>query len=129
MDHLAELAVDLANLHEALAGRLRRFATELHIAAERDAEIPFPDRVIAAARRMHQSIGPRQLEAMRLIAETHPQGRTTGELMKSMGMDQPNVYLTVNSLVKGNRRLLSKDQTASPHRYHLTETVLREAGA
>jgi DNA-binding MarR family transcriptional regulator len=126
MNALTELAIDLAQMHEALANRLRLFTKDLEGELSRRAEVQFADRVVSAARRLHASVGPRQLEALRLIAVSHPAGIGTGNLMKRMQIDQPNVYLTLKSLVE--RGFLRKEGSSSPHLYFLSDKLTAEAG-
>jgi hypothetical protein len=123
---LTELANDLAEMHETLANRLRLFTKDLEGELSRRIEVHFADRVVSAARRLHVSVGPRQLEALRLIAASHPAGLGTGNLMKRMQIDQPNVYLTLKSLVE--RGFLRKDGSKSPHQYFLSDKLTVEAG-
>ena len=128
MSALDELMTDLADLHEATARRLRLFVdTGREPVTVRD-DAPLADRVVAAARRLHDSIGPRQVEALRLIAGEHPNGVGTGALVKAMNYDQPNVYLTLQSLVERNYKFVRKDAAVSPHRYFITDYLLGEAG-
>lgn len=122
------LVADLADSFDAIAARLRRYIAEEQVEASRAPEVPFVDRLVEAARRFHVSIGPRQLEAVRLIAAAHPEGVGTGQLMREMHVDQPNVYLTLKSLVERKHKLLRKDSASVPHRYYLSEELLREAG-
>jgi len=126
MDALTELAIDIAEMHEALAARLRRFTKDLKGEMARNSDVQFADRVMAAARRLHASVGPRQLEALQFIAGSHPAGVGTGNLMRRMQIDQPNVYLTLKSLVE--RGFLRKDESGSPHLYYLSDTLIDEAG-
>jgi hypothetical protein len=125
---LESLLSDLANHHEAIAQDLRAYANAAHERQTPLAEAPFPDRVIAAARSIHNAIGSRQVEALRHIAEAHPDGITTGPVAKKMNYDQPNLYLTLQALMRPQFGLVRKDDAVSPHRYYLTDKLVEATG-
>jgi DNA-binding MarR family transcriptional regulator len=74
--------------------------------------------VVAVARRLHGSLGPRQAEVLALLQEAGPVGTNTGVLSRRMGYTQPNVHLTLKELVR--RGLVEKDASARPHNYRLS---------
>ena len=124
---LEQFMNELADLHQAIADHLRSYAAPGAVTPESPAsDASWEDRVIAAARRMHNSIGPRQVEALRLVVQAHPKGATTGPMVKAMKYDQPNVYLTLQSLMR--HKLVIKDSDSTPHRYYLSKELRREAG-
>lgn len=69
------------------------------------------------ARAVHPQLGPRQAEVIELLEQHGPNGTNTGVLSRSMNYDQPNVYLTLRSLV--GLGFVEKDESVIPHNYRL----------
>lgn len=126
MTALTELVEELATLHTEMADRLRKIAKLADAESSTGPTAPFTDRVLRAARRLHESIGPRQLEVLRHIADAHPEGVTTGDLVRLMHYDQANIYLTLKSLWDRNYLFVRRDETVKPHRYYLSPKLLGE---
>ena len=126
MATLTALFEDLAAHHEQIAARLRAYVEDTQ--TEDLSGSSSVDRAIAAANGMHPSrqLGQRQLEALRLIAEAHPHGTTTGELGKAMGYGQTNVYLTLRRLMEFD--VVRRDTDANPHRYYISDEVVKGIG-
>lgn len=78
-----------------------------------------PNKVIEAIRLEHPRLGLRQVQVLTELALAGADGTNTGALSRSIGYDQPNVYLTLNEL--GRRGFVEKDESASPHRYRLAQ--------
>jgi hypothetical protein len=123
------LYLKLADHFEIIAKELRSYATEVRDHPQPTPDASFPDHVVAVARRQHQSIGPRQLEVLRLVAEAWPEGVTTGHVSKKLHLDQTQVYLVLKSMVERNFKFVRKDASTDPHHYYLMERLASEAGA
>lgn len=122
---LEDLLTELAALHEAAATKLRRYVGAMdEIGVSSDG---FLMSALARARKLHPTLGVRQAEALKLIADAHPAGVGTGHLTKEMHYDQPNVYLTLQALVR--QGLVRKDDESRPHAYFLSSQLLNDAGA
>lgn len=113
------LLTALAEAHATAATTLRQ-----HIAAL--SPQPSDGQALSAverARVMNPQLGPRQAEVIELLENLYPDGTDTGYLYRTMDYDQPNVYLTVNGLVKWG--IAEKDITTRPHRYRLSSDFMR----
>jgi hypothetical protein len=120
-----ELLNEIADLHEAMARTLRAHAAQLpdrddHGEPEAEKDLrpqQEVDDVIARARVVHPSLGERQEQILRLVANAHPAGITTGEIWRPINYDQTNVYLTLQAL--GRQKLVRRDVNVRPYRYYL----------
>lgn len=122
MANLQRLAVMLAEQQESAAAGLRAFAESIGpSAAEADGDSRSSGDAVGRARQLHPALGPRQAEALRLVAQAGPSGADTGTLSREMSYDQANVYLTLQALVR--HRLLRKETTSVPHRYFLSSAL------
>lgn len=74
--------------------------------------------VVERARAIHPRLGPRQAEVLAILDRYGEEGASTGTLSTAMDYDQPNVYNTLDWLVKLG--FVSKDPTSFPHVYRLT---------
>jgi hypothetical protein len=117
----------LADAHEAAARTLRR-----HSALLGDDETmavtstgATADSVLERVRSLHPQLGSRQEEVVALLDEAGDHGLDTGVMSRSMDYDQPNVYLTLQSLVRHG--FVERDTSVSPHTYRLTEDLRRHA--
>jgi len=119
---------ELADHHEAIARSLRAHVAAMPMHSDEHTDTAFPGRVVAAARHIHPAVGSRQIEALRHIADAHPNGITTGPVAKKMSYDQPNLYLTLQALMRPQFNLVRKDDSVSPHRYYLTDQLVDAAG-
>ena len=63
-----------------------RYASAIESESHQDSSVPFALRVESCSRKLHPASGPRQLEALRLIAEAHPDGLGTGPMTRAMRM-------------------------------------------
>ena len=120
MSDQARILGELANHLEAVAELLRQL-TDGQPSQSADAPLSSGlaagDQVIERARRVHPALGERQEQVLRLVADSHPKGITTGEIWRPINYDQTNVYLTLNTLARHG--LVRKDSSAKPHRYYL----------
>lgn len=113
---LKNLLDELAELHQSTADVLRSYASRLD-------ELPsIPNKsptttVVERARRLHPSLGPRQEQVLAEVADAGQAGATSGQVSRAMEYDQPNVYLTLQALIR--QELVRKDSAARPHRYFL----------
>ncbi len=123
MSSINEMLMDIARLHDETANRLRAYVAEANRQQAEGASVE--TRVLDQARKLHPSLGARQEEALTLIARSFPDGVGTGFLTKAMKYDQPNVYLTLQALIK--QKLVRKDGAAKPHKYHLAEELAKSA--
>jgi len=78
---------------------------------------------LAKARALHRQLGERQAEIIELLEAAEPTGTDTGTLHRTLGIDQPNVYLTLKNLIRFD--FAEKDETTKPHTYRLG-AALRE---
>jgi len=124
MTSFEQLLIELAELHEGTATRLRQFAKEVRRDHEEAHEVPFDVKIVARGRTIHPSIGTRQAEVLGLVARDHPAGVGTRKLSRAMAYDQANVYLTLAALA--TRGLVRKDAGTRPHRYFLSDRILEE---
>jgi predicted transcriptional regulator len=115
MNSLDHLLNDLADLSEQSAKRIRLYLAEQKRSAAAKATVE--ERVLAKARELHPTIGTRQEEIIRLIASQYPEGVGTGYLTKTMNYEQPNVYLTLQALMR--QGLVNRDDKSKPHKYFL----------
>lgn len=123
MSLINDLLIDLAKLHDETASRLRAYVEES--SRQQADEAPVEVRVLRRAKQLHPSLGARQEEALILIAKSHPEGVGTGFLTRAMKYDQPNVYLTLQALIRQN--LVCKDDTTKPHQYSLAAQLVESA--
>jgi hypothetical protein len=116
----------LADAHEAAARTLRRHAALLGDgqSTELTSAEAAADSALERARVMHPQLGSRQEEVIVLLEEADDRGLDTGVMSRSMGYDQPNVYLTLQSLMRHG--FVERDVSVSPHTYRLTEELLRQ---
>lgn len=77
-----------------------------------------PAGAVARARALHPQLGERQAQILEILAAAGAEGTGTGPISHQIDYDQPNVYLTLQSLVR--LRFVEKDDTSDPHRYRLT---------
>jgi hypothetical protein len=78
---------------------------------------------VERARVQHPQLGPRQAEAITLLEPLYPEGTDTGYLYREMDYDQPNVYLTLQGLIKLG--IVEKNATTRPHTYRLHPDFMR----
>jgi hypothetical protein len=116
-----------AGVRDALPGRRTGYDADATGSAPLNPDASFEDRLLAAARSRHQWIGPRQLEVLRHLAETWPEGLTTGALSRKTRSDRANTYATLRSMTAPNMKLIRKDDSRTPHRYYLADAVATEA--
>ncbi len=129
MANLATLLLELADLREMEAAKLRTFAasvTEAPRPSEPDVDVPPPTLdVVARARLHHPSLGPRQEEILRLVADAGSEGVATGQLARAMDYDQPNIHLTLQALIR--HQLVRRETGSRPYRYFLSSTLTVQA--
>lgn len=106
---------EVATHLESAAHLLRELASRPHQEATPEAS-PI-DAIVRRAHRLHPSLGVRQEEILRRVAEAGASGTTTGAISRQIRYEQPNVYLTLTALSRHG--LVRKDAEASPHRYYL----------
>lgn len=113
----------LADAHEAAARTLRRHSALLgddQVREVTSAEAP-ADSALERVRSMHPQLGSRQEEIVALLEEAGEHGLDTGVMSRSMDYDQPNVYLTLQSLMRHG--FVERDTSVSPHMYRLTDNL------
>lgn len=117
----------LADAHEAAARTLRRHSALLgdDEAREVTSDAAQSDSALERVRSMHPQLGSRQEEIVVLLEEAGERGLDTGVMSRSMDYDQPNVYLTLQSLMRHG--FVERDTSVSPHIYRLTEGLRRAA--
>lgn len=112
----------LADALEAAGRVLRARATDVRSSeidpSRAQGNRPIVDRV----RSRHQQLGPRQAQAIEVLAEAGVAGTTTGVIARRISYDQPNVYLTLQALIQ--RGIVERDVTTNPHTYRLSSEVL-----
>lgn len=116
----------LAEAHEAAARTLRRHSALL--GDEASGATPSESTAGSALQRirsMHPQLGSRQEEVVALLVEAGEGGLDTGVMSRDMDYDQPNVYLTLQSLMRHG--FVERDTSVSPHIYRLTEDLRRRA--
>jgi hypothetical protein len=69
------------------------------------------------AKALHPQLGPRQEEIITELTKAGGRGTGTGAIVRAIGYDQPDVYLTLRSLQKLG--FAEKDTSAKPHIYRL----------
>jgi hypothetical protein len=116
----------LADAHEAAARTLRRHAALLDNgqANELTSAEAAAGSALERARAMHPQLGSRQEEIVVLLDEAGEHGLDTGVMSRAMEYDQPNVYLTLQSLMRHG--FVERDASVSPHIYRLTGGLLRQ---
>ncbi len=73
---------------------------------------------------MHPHLGKRQAEVIEVLEGARRAGTNTGSISRTIGYDQPNVYLTLRGLA--TLAFVEKDERTSPDTYRLTELLLGE---
>jgi hypothetical protein len=118
--NLTRLLSILADNYETTAAALRDFVAVATAGEEGpDATLPVVGTTaVERAQSLHPHLGKRQIEALSLVEEIGSGGAETGTLSRRMNYDQPNVYLTLQGLVK--RGLIEKDASQHAHRYYLS---------
>lgn len=125
---LPQLFEDLADTVEAMARTLREIAAEIG-ADEVDEDplpAPKPGSALERALALHPMMGRRQRELIPLVEREGKRGADTGVLSRTMGYDQPNVYLTLQNLIR--RGFIEKDTSQHPHRYFIGPALRDESG-
>lgn len=123
---LSALFEDLADATEAMAKTLRQIAAEID-----GDEVPAASEAAPAgsalerALQLHPMMGARQRELIPLVEREGKRGADTGVLSRTMGYDQPNVYLTLQGLIR--RNFIVKDTSSHPHRYFIGPALKPDA--
>jgi alkylated DNA nucleotide flippase Atl1 len=105
----------VAKLARAWAAALSEFADEVLAEASTAGVVVQGDE--GPADPLQQYLGPRQREIVQLPGLASEAGMTTGEVGREIGYDQPNVYLTLQSLSR--RGIVERVPGSAPHRYRL----------
>jgi hypothetical protein len=108
----------LADALDAASGVLRQHLALLGPPTARGADGQAPQGAIAKARAIHERLGPRQAQILGVLEEAGSDGTNTGVISRAIGQDQPNVYLTLQSLA--GLGFVDKDESTNPHTYRLT---------
>jgi DNA-binding IclR family transcriptional regulator len=74
-----------------------------------------------------EHLGSDLAEIIELLDKAGPFGSNTGFLSRSMGYDQPNVYLTLRGLI--GLGFVEKDESGRPHSYRLSKVLKDEPPA
>jgi alkylated DNA nucleotide flippase Atl1 len=114
----------VAELARKLAVALAEFADEYAEAASGSVEAIVAEDT--AADPLDQYLGPRQREIVALANLATTEGLTTGDIHRAIDYEQPNVYLTLQSLER--RGIVERVAGARPHRYRLTARYRPTAG-
>jgi hypothetical protein len=117
IDELADSAEAMTRTLRAIAGELARKPAEQPVVIEAD-----QSSALARALALHPVMGARQRSIIRLVEREGDHGADTGTLSREMGYDQPNVYLTLQGLIR--RDFIRRDANAHPHRYYLGRALL-----
>jgi Fe2+ or Zn2+ uptake regulation protein len=94
------------------------YTTKCDLTAARGVDGQGPQGAIAKARAIHERLGRRQAQILGVLEEAGGDGTNTGVISRAIDYDQPNVYLTLQSLV--GLGFVDKDKTTDPHTYGLT---------
>lgn len=108
----------LADALDAASGALRQHLALLGPPAAPGADGQAPQGAIAKARAIHERLGSRQAQILEVLEGAGDAGTNTGVISRSIGQDQPNVYLTLQALA--GLGFVEKDETTDPHTYRLT---------
>ncbi|MBW3589530.1 MAG: hypothetical protein KY429_08945 [Actinobacteria bacterium] len=121
---MGDLNLTLAKAVLAGADAMARVLREsrLDIRTESLSEHDAVTRVLAK----HPKLGRRQEEVIRILESKGEEGTNTGVIARAIGYDQPNVYLTLQHLIRLG--FVRKDDSQSPHRYYLDWQLLDEEG-
>jgi hypothetical protein len=117
MDPEVAILETFADALDAASASIRHSASRMAARLSPDPDMPSGDGMVARARALHPALGPRQAQAIKELEDAWPDSRTTGLLAASMAYDQPNVYLTLKTLI--SLGFADKDASASPHLYRL----------
>lgn len=120
MSEIPALLNAFADAFSAASATFRQHA----IALSPQASSGQPLSAVERARIMNPQLGPRQAEIIELLAPMYPKGTDTGYLHREMGYDQPNVYLTLQGLIK--QGIVEKNVATRPHTYRLHPDFMHE---
>jgi Sugar-specific transcriptional regulator TrmB len=107
----------IADCFDAASTKLREHIALLTAVEPATEAEPTTKNVAARARAIHPQIGPRQIEVLEVLEGAGTKGTRTGHISSVIGYDQPNVYLTLQSLMALG--FVAKDETRRPHIYRL----------
>lgn len=116
----AQLLEALAEAFDAASLSLRQRAAVM--TADSQPRTTRPQNAIERARAVHPMLGKRQTEVIAELESAGTAGTSTGVISRSIGYDQPNVYLTLRGLM--SLGFVEKDESTNPHTYRLTSLLL-----
>jgi len=114
----------VADAFEAAGRTLRERVALMRAEGAGESAVAGPRDVVARARALHPSLGPRQAQVVREVEEAGSEGAAAGMISRTLDYDQPNVYLTLQGLC--NSGLVEKDESVRPHRYRLGPKLRQE---
>lgn len=116
----AALLEALAEAFDAASGALRQRAALLMPSPSRQLD-PREATPVDKARALHEQLGHRQAQVLQVLADAEDTGTNTGAISRTIGYDQPNVYITLRVLA--GLGFVEKDETTDPHTYRLTQLL------